>query len=117
MFLLTPRNQIWQTWRKNFDGNRIFYDQFFENDRKVPKEIFSLNGCLRHVEYSSHNTSEKILDKNPKMLHSVSEKNWKDEIYSGKFFSSKCSCRRVKRNFDNPVQSLLRKNQKIPLKL
>ena len=102
---------------KNFWRKPEFLRSISENDRNVPKEIFSLNGSLRHVEYSSHNTSEKILDKNPKMLHSLSEKNWKDEIYSGKSFSSKCSCRRVKRNFDSPVQSLSRKNQKMPLKL
>ena len=58
---------------------------------EIPKIIFSLNGSLRHVEYSSDDPSEKILDKNPEMLHSVSEKDWKDEIYSGESFSSKCS--------------------------
>ena len=82
-----------------------------EGDKKVPKIIISLNGSFRHVEYSSDNPSEKILDKNPKMLHSVSGRDWKDEIYSGKSLSSKCSSGRVKRKFDNTVQSLSRKNQ------
>ena len=82
------------------------------NWQKTPKKIFSLNGSFRHVEHSSNNPTEKILDKRPKMLRSVSEKDWKDEIYSGKFFSSKCSSRRAKRSFDNPVDLLSRKNQK-----
>ena len=77
-----------------------------------------MNGSFRHEEHSSNNPTEKILDKKPKMLRSVSEKDWKDEIYSGKFFSSKCSSRRAKRSFDNPVDILSRKNQKtFPLKL
>ena len=108
--------QFWLPCRNVYEKKPNFFDQG-PKVAEIPKIIFSLNGSLRHVEYSSDNPSEKIPDKNPEMLHSVSEKDWKDEIYSGKSFSSKCSFVRVKRNFDNPVQSLSRKNQKLSLKL
>ena len=38
-----------------------------EGDEKIPNKLFSLNGSYRHVEHSSDNFSEKILDKKPKM--------------------------------------------------
>ena len=102
--LTTLSKRLWQ--------KADFFRSTSETDKKTPKKIFSLNGSFRHVEHSSNNPTERILDKKPKMLRSVSEKDWKDEIFSGKFFSSKCSSGRVKRKFDNTVQSLSRKNQK-----
>ena len=102
--LTTLSKRLWQ--------KADFFRSTSEFDKKTPKKIFSLNGSFRHVEHSSNNPTEKIPDKKPKMLRSVSEKAWKDEIYSGKFFSSKCSSRRAKRSFDNPVDILSRKNQK-----
>ena len=103
--LTTLLKRLWQ--------KADFFRSTSEFDKKTPKKIFSLNGSFRHVEHSSNNPTEKIPDKKPKMLRSVSEKAWKDEIYSGKFFSSKCSSRRAKRIFDKPVDILSRKNQKI----
>ena len=102
--LTTLSKRLWQS--------ADFFRSTSETDKKTPKKIFSLNGSFRHVEHSSNNPTEKILDKKPKMFRSVSEKDWKDEIYSGKFFSSKCSSGRVKRKFDNTVQNLSRKKQK-----
>ena len=45
------------------------------------------------------------------MLPSMTEIDWKDETFSGKFLFLKCSPRPVKRSFDNPVEIYSRKNR------
>ena len=51
-------------------------------------------------------------DKKPRLLHLVSENDWKNDFFSEKFSSSNCSSRYVKRSFDDPVENLPRKSQK-----
>ena len=103
--------QFWLHCRNVYDKKPTFFRSTSKTDKKTPKKIFSLNGSFRHVKHSSNNPTEKILNKKPKVLRSVSEKDWEGEIYSGKFFSLKCSSRRAKRSFDSPVDILSRKNQ------
>ena len=71
-----------------------------------------MNGSYRQVEHSSDNFSEKILDKKPKMHRSVSQKDWKNDIFAGIIFPAKFSSSRVKHSFDIPVEILSRENWK-----
>ena len=109
--------QFWLHCRNVYDKKPTFFRSTSKTDKKTPKKIFSLNGSFRHVKHSSNNPTEKILNKKPKVLRSVSEKDWEGEIYSGKFFSLKCSSRRAKRRFDNPVKIYRGKAQIVSLKL
>ena len=45
------------------------------------------------------------------MLPSMTEIDWKDENFSGKFWSLKWSPRRVNCNFDNPVEKYSGRNR------
>ena len=54
----------------------------------------------------------EVFDRYPKMLPSLTEIDWKDETFSGKILFLKCSPRRVKRSFDNPVENYSRKNRR-----
>ena len=47
------------------------------------------------------------------MLHLVTENDWKNDSFYEKYSSSNCSSGRVKRSFDDPVENLPRKSQKI----
>ena len=102
--------QFWLPCRKVYEKKSNFFDQR-PKVAEILKVIFSLNGSLRHVEYSSDNPFEKILDKNPKMFHSVSEKDWKDEIYSGK--SSKVFLWARKTQFWQPSTKFIEEKPKI----
>ena len=46
----------------------------------------------------------------PENAPSLTEIDWKDETFSGKFWSLKCSPRRVRRSLDNTVEIYSRKN-------
>ena len=47
----------------------------------------------------------------PENAPSLTQIDWKDENFSGKFWSLKWSPRRVKRSFDNPIEIYSRKNR------
>ena len=61
MILVTCRNQFWQTWRKFFDKNGEFSDQFPKVTKKIPKETFSFNESQKHVEWHFDNPGELFL--------------------------------------------------------
>ena len=53
----------------------------------------------------------EVFDRYPKMLPSVTEIDWKDKNFSGKFLFLKGSPRRLNCSFDNPVENCSRRNR------
>ena len=107
---MTRRNQFRQTWWRRFLRKRKFFDQ-----RPKVTIRFIRTSSPWKVPIGTYNavftTLLRSFGQIPENAPSLTEIDWKDETFSGKFWSLKCSPGPVKLSFDKPVENYSRKNR------